>query len=64
MNWNYCSTPELYKEVEVLLKDGTTRKDMMIKGKYVMNGVIIHILMYLVGEKSQKIKQIQRRIKL
>jgi hypothetical protein len=34
MNWNYCSNPELYKEVEVLLKDGTTRKDMMIKSKY------------------------------
>ena len=34
MNWNYCNTPELYKEVEILLKDGTTRKDMMIKGKY------------------------------
>lgn len=35
MNWNYGgSIPELYKEVEILLKDGTTRKDMMIKGKY------------------------------
>ena len=35
MNWIYGgSIPELYKEVEILLKDGTTRKDMMIKGKY------------------------------
>ena len=34
MNWNYGNTPELYKEVEILL------------------------------EKLQKIKQIQRRIKL
>lgn len=34
MNWNFDTTPELYKEVEILLKDGTTRKDMMIKGKY------------------------------
>lgn len=34
MNWIYGeSIPELYKEVEILLKDGTTRKDMMIKGK-------------------------------
>ena len=21
MNWNYCNTPELYKEVEILLKE-------------------------------------------
>lgn len=34
MNWNYGNTPELYKEVEILLKNGTTKKDMMIKGKY------------------------------
>lgn len=35
MNWIYGeSIPELYKEVEILLKDGTTRKDMMIKDKY------------------------------
>lgn len=32
--WNYFDSPELYKKVEVLLNDGTTRKDMMIKGKY------------------------------
>lgn len=30
----------------------------------IMNGVIIQIALYLVGEKLQKIKQIQRRIKL
>ena len=34
MNWNFDTIPELYKEVEVLLKDGTTRKDMMIKSEY------------------------------
>lgn len=34
MNWNYGNTPELCKEVEILLKNGTTKKDMMIKGKY------------------------------
>lgn len=34
MNWNYGNTPELYKEVEILLKNGTTKKDIMIKGKY------------------------------
>lgn len=33
-NWNYFDSPELYKKVEILLNDGTTRKDMMIKGKY------------------------------
>lgn len=32
--WNWWNTPELYKEVEILLKDGTIEKDMMIKGKY------------------------------
>ena len=26
--------PELYKEVEILMNDGSTRKDMMVKGKY------------------------------
>lgn len=26
MNWNYGNTPELYKEVEILLKNGTTKK--------------------------------------
>ena len=30
----------------------------------IIHGVIIQIALYLVGEKSQKIKQIQRRIKL
>lgn len=34
MSWNFDTAPELYKEVEILLQDGTTRKDMMIKGKY------------------------------
>ena len=34
MNWNFGIIPELYKEVEILFKDGTTGKDMMIKGKY------------------------------
>lgn len=32
--WNYFDSPELYKKVEVLLNDGTTTEDMMIKGKY------------------------------
>lgn len=34
MNWNLDTAPELYKEVEILLQDGTIVKDMMIKGKY------------------------------
>lgn len=34
MNWNFDTVPELYKEVEILLKNGTIVKDMMIKGKY------------------------------
>lgn len=34
MSWNYGNTPELCKEVEILLKNGTIVKDMMIKGKY------------------------------
>lgn len=33
-NWNYFDSPELYKKVEILLNDGTTRQDMMVKGKY------------------------------
>ena len=32
--WNYFDSPELYKKVEVLLNDGTTTEDVMIKGKY------------------------------
>ena len=34
MSWNFDTAPELYKEVEILLQDGTIVKDMMIKGKY------------------------------
>lgn len=34
MSWDFDTAPELYKEVEILLKDGTIVKDMMIKGKY------------------------------
>ena len=33
-NWNYVERPEIYKEVEILLDNGTVGKDMMIKGKY------------------------------
>lgn len=36
-NWNYCDNPEMYKMVEILLNDGSVRKDMMIKGKYGTN---------------------------
>ena len=34
MSWNFDTAPELCKEVEILLKNGTIVKDMMIKGKY------------------------------
>lgn len=34
MSWDFDTAPELYKEVEILLQDGTIVKDMMIKGKY------------------------------
>ena len=64
MNWNYCSNPELYKEVEVLLKDGTTRKDMMIKSKYGYEWRNYSYFDVLGWREIKKIKQIQRRIEL
>ena len=36
MGWHtkWGDFPELYKEVEILMTDGSIKRDMMVKGKY------------------------------